>query len=78
MPKLKYLKKPSVARLRRTETRMAWRWVRVRVLPRGSCFTGRRRIRQKRQVSCAMTKLMSQSTKVVANMSGMNRGSAQP
>ena len=34
--------------------------------------------RQKRQVSCAMTRLISQSMKVVANMSGIKRGSAQP
>ena len=78
MPKLKYLKKPSVARLRRTETRIARRCVRVLAPPRGSCFTGWRRTRQNRQVSCAMTRLISQSTNVVANMSGMKRGSAQP
>ena len=78
MPKLKYLKKPRTARLRRTEIQIAWRWVRVRGARRGSCFTGLCRTRQNRQVSCAMTRLISQSTNVVANMSGMKRGSAQP
>ena len=56
----------------------AWRWVEVRRAWRGSCFTDLDKARQNCQVSCAMTKLISQSTNVVANMSGIKRGSTQP